>query len=499
VPTPDLVAAIRAADAAGGLFAGDETVVVGVSGGPDSLALLHALRAYAPERALRLQVAHLDHMLRPESTADAAFVAQLAADWGLPAALGARDVAALAADRGRGLEDAAREARYAFLAAVAADAGAARVAVAHQADDQAETVLMNIVRGTGLAGLRGMAPLAGWPVSARTIAELTDRPAPASRPWPPRVVRPFLAVTRLEVLAYLRGHGLEARGDVTNRDPSFLRNRLRHDVMPLLESINPRVREALLRLAATAADEMAFLEAAVDRAWPSVVAEEDPPLRIALSGWRAQPPAVQRHLLRRALSRLGPAERDVGWDGIEATRRLIDAGPPGASLSLPGGVRLVRGYEHAELDVGQRALPPLRLSEEPIPLVVPGDLALPGGWHVSALARDRRPDDLPTAGDGWTALLDADVVGPRLGVRSRRPGDRFRPLGMAGHHKSLQDLFVDARVDRQAREGWPLLVKLPEDAILWVPGQRLDEAARLRPEARHLLVVTVHPPPRPGR
>lgn len=485
----DLIHALRAADTAHGLFRHGDGVVVGVSGGPDSVALLAALRGYAPLKGLRLHVAHLDHMLRPASTEDAAWVAQLAADWGIPATLGARHVGQLAADSGRGVEDAARGARYAFLAAVARRVGATAVAVAHTADDQAETVLMNFVRGTGLAGLRGMAMLAPYPLSLTAIRALEDLPAGKDGDLP-RIVRPFLDTRRAVVHAWLAARGIKAREDESNADPAFLRNRLRQQVLPQLEAINPQVAEALARNAAAVAGDLDFIEQAVDAVWAADAAVAASRVRFARGAWAALHPAVQRRLLRRAVEHLAEGVRDFGWEATEAARQA--AATPGATVSLPGNVRLASGDDGFVVSAGRPALPPLGLTSTPLPLRLPGETRLPGGWVVTATIRTARPVDLVPPRDAWIAWLDADAVGPHPAVRAREPGDKLQPLGLGGRHKSLQDLFVDARIPQALRDAWPVIVASGQ--IVWVPGLRLDERGRVRPDTRRILEIGVTPP-----
>src|SRR5947209_6731228 len=227
------------------------TIIVAVSGGADSLCLLHVLNRLCgsgPEArypAVRLHVAHLNHKLRGEASYhDAAFIAQLADSWGLPVTIGEIDVPALARQEGRSLEDAARTARYRFLREVAAGR---RIAVAHHADDQVETLLLHWLRGGGLAGMLGM------------------------QPCQQDIIRPLLATSRAEILAYCQQYNLHPLQDASNTDARFLRNRIRHELLPLLESMNPGIRSTLLRNAEVVRADAEWIEAQVDSAWPAVV------------------------------------------------------------------------------------------------------------------------------------------------------------------------------------------------------------------------------------
>lgn len=493
-------------------------LVVAVSGGPDSVALLAALRDMAHKRGIVLHVAHLDHGLRPEGVDDAAFVARLASDWGLAATVDAVDVRAFAAGSGRGIEDAARHARYAFLAGVARRLagryGGARVdvATAHTADDQAETVLMNVIRGAGLDGLAAMEPAARWPIAAAEIASAAAQAhldaARATHDWPadrplPRLLRPLLATDRSAVLAFLTAAGIEARTDASNDDRAFLRNRIRLDVVPLLQAINPQLHAALTRLAATAADDLAFIDGAVDTVWQAADSgvDDDGDVTLGMSALRALHPALQRRVLRRAFAQLGGDVRELGLGHVQAILRAVEgvADDGATALALPGRIRLHVDASSVTFRRDRATLPPPRLGPDPIALAVPGETRLPGGWMVAATLVDRHAGDGARFGSGadgpnrdpWRWSIDLDVVRTPLGVRGRVAGDRLPLDGMGTGHKRLQDLFVDAKVPAAERDGWPVVVA--GGTILWVPGLRGD--ARFRAAAggagrRVVLVVT---------
>ncbi len=485
------------------LFSPGETLVVGVSGGPDSLCLLHLLYRLRAEYSLSLHVAHLHHGQRgADADADAEFVRALAADWGLPCTVERADVPALAAEHGLAFEEAARRARYAFLARVAAEAGAQTIAVGHNADDQAETVLMHVIRGSGLAGLRGMLP-------KTTLADYRLFQSPIPNPHSLNLVRPLLNVPRADIEAYCAAHGLEPRFDRSNLDTTYFRNWLRHEVIPLLEQHNPNLRQVLRRSAEVVAGDYALLRSLLAEAWPRVVTETSPPLaggteggRIVfdLAAWRALPLSLQRSTLREAIHRLRRSLRNIDFVHVEDALRVARDGTPGQQATLPRQLMLTRGYERFTLADADAAEPlplpdwPLLDPEQaPLPVAVPGATPLPAAdgadWVLEATLRER--SDLPAAwaenADPWLAFLDAEVAEEGLRLRTRRPGDRFRPLGMGGHGVKLADFLTNQKVPRAARDRLPLLVGA--EGILWVCGQRLDERARVRDATRRVLVL----------
>jgi tRNA(Ile)-lysidine synthase len=452
------------------LISPGDTVIVGVSGGPDSLCLLHVLAALAPPLAARLHVAHLHHGLRAaEADADAAFVAGTAAAWGLPCTLEQADVAALARQSGASLEEAAREARYAFLGRLAAQLDAQAVAVGHNADDQAETVLMHFLRGSGLAGLRGMQPKSALPDAGGSGVKGC-------------LIRPLLFTPRADILAYCTEHGLQPRFDRSNEDTTFYRNRLRHELLPLLATYNPQIRLILGNTAAVLADDYELLRRDLLAAWPAIALEEDGGrLVLDLHAWRGLPAALQRGVLREAIRRLRAASlRNVSFVHVDHAFWLLHEGRAGDRMTLPAGLELVLGYDRFAVGDGGVDLPvndlPL-LDVEWLPLPVPGTVDL-AGWQVAMtlLAAADLPPGWQDNSDPWQAWLDADVLGPGPALRTRRDGDRFQPLGMAGRSKLLAELFTNAKVPAAARDRWPLLLASGGD-IAWVCGLRIDERA----------------------
>ena len=336
------------------LFSPAETVVVGVSGGPDSLCLLHLLRRLAPELRLWLHVAHLHHGLRgAEADADAAFVAELADCWGLPCTVGRIDVAALAREAGLSLEEAARQARYRFLAEVAEAGGASTLAVGHNVDDQAETVLMHFLRGSGAAGLRGMLPRTPLDDYRLFPAEDGDLGDPLSLSGPrvavsPRLhlVRPLLAIPRTDIEAYCAEYRLAPRTDRSNEDTTFFRNRLRHELLPLLETYNPGIRHVLAHTAEVLAGDHEVLHREIEETWKSLVAVEgSEEICFSLPIWRDLPLGLQRATVREAVHRLRHSVRDINWEHIERAVWLAREGHTGQAATLAAGLELQMGYD----------------------------------------------------------------------------------------------------------------------------------------------------------
>ena len=450
-------------------YAGTESMlVVAVSGGPDSVALLHALLSLSATANLRLHVAHLNHNFRgEEAEEDARFVANLAQELGLPATVEKADPIAYQRDSGiSSFEEAARELRYGFLSGVAADDKPAAVALGHNADDQAETVIMHIIRGSGLHGLKGMEELSTW----------------RSRDGASQVAlfRPLLQVNKAETADYCHRRGISFREDTGNLLSRFTRNRVRHELLPALRSYNPRIRDALVRLANLASLEVDYLDKEVSKVWPSVAGREQDWLTLDSNLLASLHPLIARLVLRRAYEQVAGDTRRLQEVHVEDMAGFLDS-RAGRVLDLPRGLRLHAGYGRLLLGKGLEVPCPLPTFEGEHLLDLPtasGDVAtdLPG-WTVTA---QRVTLSGPEPTDPFTAHVDQDAIssGPLL-VRTRRPGDRFQPSGMQAT-KKLQDFFVDQKVPRSWRDRVPLLVA--DRGIAWVVGYRVAEWAGARPD-----------------
>jgi tRNA(Ile)-lysidine synthase len=434
--------------------ADDSGVLVAVSGGPDSTALLLLLSRLAQRRGQRLVVAHFDHGLRgPEvAEAEAASVRSLADSLSLALILGAGDARGRARRQHLSLEDAARRERYAFLASAATESGCSFVATGHTASDQAETVLLHLVRGAGLAGIAGMRPKAGWPFAGHT--ELT-------------LIRPLLGLSRADTLAYCDASAFTPVEDASNASDAFLRNRVRHELLPLLQSFNPGIEDALVRLAESAAGDAAYLESLAT----ALVTRADGDIMLPRKDLAAAPESLRRHTLRLALEAASSDEQGFSARHVAALERLILKGRTGDSVDLPERVRATLTREALELRLG--AVPgAIVLPEEGVQLSVPGVASL-GALAITASLHKPAADTI--------AQVDAEVTGASLTVRRRRNGDRFQPLGMTGT-KKLQDFFVDSRVPRDQRDAVPLFESAR--GIVWVGGLRIAEWCKPQPGRR---------------
>lgn len=493
----DVQAAVTDAMRAHDLFGAATPLVVGVSGGADSVCLLHVLIHLPPGLAPTVHVAHLHHGLRgDEADADAAYVTGLTQQWQLPLTIHHAD---LTARQGYSLEEAARRARYTFLGDVARTAGATTVAVAHNADDQVETILMHFLRGSGLSGLRGMrprSPLPRFPWGRAVVDDDVQPAAAASGRQPLTLVRPLLEVTRAEIEAYCQRHDLHPRIDRSNYDSTFFRNRLRHELLPLLETYNPGVRAALRRTASVLAGDHLLLRQVLAATWPDVVSHIDAAaVTFELEPWRALHVALQRSVLREAIHHLRPGLRDVGFDHVETARRLLmdPACTTGQRVTLPRGLLLTVGYTTAtvaDLDATPDDAAGPQLTVSPLALHVPGLTSLPGtAWSVRTEIHS--VSELPTGWqdnpDRWRAYLDADVVGPQPHLRVRQPQDWFQPLGLGGHRSRVHAFVINHKLPAALRTRWPLLEG--QQGLAWLVGLRIDARARVQPDTVRVLVV----------
>jgi tRNA(Ile)-lysidine synthase len=450
------------------LVSSRKNLVVAVSGGPDSVCLLHILVKLQKELDIKLHVAHLNHQLRgDESEADASYVAELARRLGLPATIERRNVPAYQAQHHASLEEAAREVRYTFLAQVAEVAGAERAAVGHTTDDHVETILMHLIRGSGTRGLRGLQPLSRWQSSGASLT----------------IVRPLLPLSREETAAYCRRHHLAPRSDASNISPAPLRNRIRHQLLPRLKSYNPKVVEALLRTARIATDDLAFINREVAKLWGEIARKQDNTVIIDKKSFGELPSALKRNLLRTSIEALLGNLKDIEAGHIEELFEALDK-PAGKKISLPDGLTFTIEYDRYLLGSEPVALSPFPVLEKEFNLNIPGKTSV-RGWDIEATITDSSGiKEEGEIANGFTARFDLDLAGNRLTVRLRQPGDRFQPLGMS-QPKKLNEFMIDAKVPQAWRQRIPLVCS-PEQ-IIWVVGWRLDERVKVTEKTNQVL------------
>jgi len=441
------------------------SLVVAVSGGADSVCLLYALAQLKDELNLQLHVAHFNHSLRgAEADADAQYVADLARTLKLPSTIEKRDINSYGSTSS--VEEKARVARYTFLAEVAASAGSKAVAVAHTADDQVETILMHLVRGTGLAGLCGMREVSTWESSPDESGTT--------------IIRPLLGVTRKEVESYCGASKLTPRIDSSNKTPDYMRNRFRHELIPLLESYNANFKDALLRLTRVVAAEITLLDEQVSDVWDAVVSEEDKLLNIDRDAFCQLPVAVKRHLIRRVLEQMAGTLTDIEAVHIENVLDIIEK-PVGKKLSLPYSLVLVNGYNTCTIGSETLQNDASEVIEVEYTLNVPGDTMIPG-WKIAASIENKQLKNESK----YHECFDYDVVGSELSVRGKKASDKFQPLGMT-RNKSLKDFMVDLKIPKAQRNGIPIVCS-PEH-IIWVVGYRIDERAKVSATTKYVLSI----------
>lgn len=436
-------------------------VVVGVSGGPDSVSLIHLLSRLGDEYNLTLWMAHLNHKLRGgEAEEEERWVKQFGRELGICVISDSCDVRLLARRKKLSLEEAGRRARYNFLEHVANQVRASRIALAHTASDQVETFLMRLIRGAGTDGLSGIPPVRNG------------------------VIRPLIDTSREEVEAYCRENHLRPCQDSSNLELRFLRNRIRWDLIPHLSGqYNPRIGEALLRASLILREEGDYLERETRKALHSVVLRQDNgEVILDIQKLRRLHPAIRRRALRRALEELGGDLKRITFDHIES---ILGMGPGKGTkkLDFPGDLVIRREYDRL---VMRRSDSNNRLSFR-YSLIVPGKTELRElNLVLEAESIVERPTNF--AKDNSVAYLDHDMLEEPLFLRNRKRGDRFQPSGMRGS-KKIKDFFIDLKIPLEERDKVPLLIS--GDKVAWVVGYRADERFKIQDRTRRVLRIKV--------
>ena len=460
-----------------------DLVLVAVSGGPDSVALLAALRLLAAELDVTLLAAHLNHCLRPEADEEERFVMELCADLAAPLTVEKADVREMKLAAGRSMEDMAREVRYEFLERTARRLGADRIALGHHRRDQAETVLLNLLRGSGSEGLKGMTPV-------------RDR----------RYIRPLIDAEPEEIKAFLARRRLTYREDPSNNDTAILRNRVRHELLPLLkERYSPNIEQTLVRTAAVLNRENDYLREQVRRAlaaWEITAAPSG--IVLEVEKLRELHPGLVSRIIKHLLEDFAPDGKGIFFPHVQAVMELISSPRRSGCLHLPFRLEVRREYERLLI---RRRGDEAPMGEFSYPATVPGkvqigetgdilEFKLADGtftdgedFFLRIQGAGREGEQNQTGAGGGMAMavqarLDFDAVAGLLQVRNIRAGDRIRPLGMAGT-KKVQEIFIDRKLPRTERKRLPLLVA--GERILWIPGVCIAAEAKITAKTKRIL------------
>lgn len=449
-----------------GLLQLGDRVVVALSGGIDSMVLLHLLLSLKIELELHLHIAHLNHMFREESRHEADLIGELVLELGLPSTICSIDVPKLQKEKGLSPQEAARQARYGFLVEVADREKANRIALGHHLDDQAETVIINLLRGSGTRGLAGIPIIRG------------------------SFVRPLLEVSRRDIQRHAKSFGIPYLEDPSNREEGYLRNRVRLELLPYLaKAFNPRICETLAETAEVLREDDTFLSRLTEEALSSVILSKgEGKICLSLPGLEGLPCALRRRAMRETV-------RIIRGDILPPPGRFIAALEDAVlkkktGAQIPLGKGLVAVFHHDDLI--------LKGGEERLRRIETTSLALPGRTYIPTIEREivtkiveNRNLDFKKIPKG-TAFMDFETIRPPIYLRSRREGDRFYPLGLGGQ-KKLQDFFVDCKVARHERDLVPILVD--SEKVIWVVGMRVDERVRVKAETEQVLIVELKEAP----
>ena len=458
-------------------FDRSRSVVVGVSGGADSLCLLGMLK----HAGFRVEAAHLNHQLRLEAKSDEHHARRIAAGIGVSFTAESVDVSGFAHEHGFSIEEAARKCRYQFLFKTARNKKAQAVAVAHTADDQVETILMHLLRGTGLSGLKGMLPLSLLPEFDAEIP----------------LIRPILHLWRSDTEAYCRQNMLEFVVDASNIDQSYFRNKLRHSLIPDLETYNPQFKKALLRMSLSLQDDHEMLSSLIDLAWEDAVVEQNEGF-IAFSSavMEKSTAGMRRNLFKRTMQKLRPGSRDVDFNVLNLAERSISSKAdaqgvsPSRMLDLTGGLYLFKEEDRTYIAQYEADLPsgnwPQIMDRLP---VQSGITDMGNDWQlaIDSVSGDNLLSAAEANADPFAAWLDADKAAGNLAIRPAQRGDVFQPLGMNGQTVKLSDLFINIKLPKRARAHWPLF--MVNNQIAWVMGLRLTHPFRLEASTRQALRI----------
>lgn len=448
------------------MFNKNDKVIVAVSGGPDSVCLLHLLYRLRQKLGISLFAAHLDHKFRgKESEADSVFVQRFTKQLGIPCFTQQVDVPKYIEETGLSPEEAAREVRYRFFEKVFKQTNGDKIALGHNLNDQVETVLMRFLRGTGIKGLSGIPPV-------RDV-----------------FVRPLIEVSREEIMNYLRRNRLEYRIDKTNLKPIYERNKLRLKLIPLLEKeYNPNLKKTLNNMAVLMRDDSDFIQKQTLKVFKEIVEiRGEDRLRVAYKKFDTLHNAIKTRLLRLCYKEVSKTLKDLSYSHIKDTMEFIEKGKTGASISLPKGVIVSKSYRGFGFYTKTSKKQKVKYSYK----FLPGETV-----HIKEVDKKIKSQIMdisqvktPFENDPSVVYVDlSQIKGNTLTIRNRKPGDRFRPLGMKGT-KKLKDFFIDEKIPAHERDSIPLVVE--GDTIVWVAGLRLSEDYKITSKTTRVLKLTI--------
>ncbi|ORU00451.1 tRNA(Ile)-lysidine synthetase [Anaerovibrio sp. JC8] len=446
-----------------------QTVIVACSGGPDSLALLDLLWGLRDKLAIKVVAAHYEHGIRGQASMDdEAFVRDYCQNKGIPFYAESGNIPQLSRESGESLETCARRMRYAFLQQLAEGLNNALIATAHHADDQAETVLMHFLRGTGMKGLTGMLPKRD------------------------NLIRPLLGFTKAELVEYCRQQGLSPRLDATNQEPDCTRNKLRLQLLPLLQSeYNPNISQSLCQLAELTAPEEELLDSLCRQAADRLISQDTGKgntLKCPVGDFLQEPLAIQRRLIQYMVGQLRPGKA-FGFQHVEAVLELIKKGATGTSLNLSHRClgKISYGFFYLSKNNDEFLTSHGTIKDTPYKIILKlgSKVELPGGGSISAFVTDSLEGEAPFS--RCKIYCDAEKCGTELVVRYRQDGDRIR---LEAGSKKLKDFFVDAKVERSSRDSVPLVVSSHSDEIIWVAGLRQTSVALADKDTKQYVILS---------
>lgn len=452
-----------------------DPLVLGVSGGTDSLSLLHILYI----SGFNIIAVNVNHNLRPESQHEASFVKEFCKNKNIKY-FGVRvDTLKSVEENKRSIEEAARNLRYRELFNIANSENAKAVCVAHNADDQVETVLMHMLRGSGLAGLRGM----------KSIIETSE--------WDSEIplIRPMISVWRTEIEIYCELNNLSPMNDSTNSDNKFLRNKIRNELLPLLKDYNPNVKKALFQMSDILSADFDLIKDVVDEAWESsIISSSNECVEFDRDQLRECPPALQRYLFRAAIKYLRISLRDINFKTYEIILNSLASKKMGENVDLINNLALTftKGsvYIHNS-DYVFKVKHGLQLKTNEIPLIEEVEESISDSSKIclsEILNSKELYSQIKQNPDRMQAFINSEKIG-NLSLRKMKEGDRFSPFGMGGHSIKLSDYFINVKIPRRERENWPLLVF--GNKIIWVVGYQICDEFQVKEETKKIIKINV--------